>query len=222
MPSIFRNITSGINAGLNITNASNLTAEYNLTWGYNLTNSSTDDDTKIYTGEIIFLSFISIIILMCCFACFFDVVYKCQKNISKKIRNCCFTVKNSYVVCCCLTNYKKNHEITTTHDYHFLVKNCLIIDKLQKEYLENECPICLDKLKETDDINTGDKLLKIKACGHMFHTNCIYPWFDVQFKNNKHSLNCPLCREPVNILWEKPTKAMSSVSSMSDLSDYND
>jgi len=221
MPSIFRNITSGINGGLNITNGSNLTAEYNLTWGPNLTDGATDNHPQNYTGVIIVLSFIGIIVLMCCFVCLFDAVYKCQKYTSKKIRNCCFKIKNSYVLCCCFKNYKKNHEQITEINYNFLVKNCLIINKFdQKE--ENDCPICLDKLKETDDMNQGDKLLKINACGHVFHANCIYPWFDVQFKDNKHSLNCPLCRESVNILWEKPTKEMSSVSSGSEASYWND
>ena len=41
-------------------------------------------------------------------------------------------------------------------------------------------------------------------------------------KDNKHSLNCPLCRESVNILWEKPRKEMSGVSSGSEASYWND
>ena len=192
MPSILVNMTLGINGESNITDISNIT-------GISNTTITTDNHPKIYTGEIIFLSFIGIIVLMCCFVCLFDVVYKCQKYTSKKIRNCCFTVKNSYVVCCCFKNYKETHEQITEINYNFLVKNCLIINKFdQKE--EDDCPICLDKLKETEDINAGDKLLKIKACGHVFHANCIYPWFDTQFRDNKHSLNCPLCREPVNII----------------------
>jgi hypothetical protein len=217
MPSIFQNITSGINGG------SNLTAISNLTDGPNITGSN-NNDPKNYTGEIIFLSFIGIVVLMCCFVCLFDVVYNCQKNISKKFRNCCFKIKNSQVLCCCLKKYKKTHEATTDVNYNFLVKNCLIMDKLdQKE--EDDCPICLDKLNGTDDINDGDKLLKIKTCGHVFHANCVYPWFDTQFKDNKHSLNCPLCRAPVNILWEKPIKnidEMGSVSSGSEPSYWND
>ena len=219
MPSIFKNITSGINGGLNITNGSNLSTEYNLTLGHNLTNSSTDNHSKNYTGEIIFLSFIGIVVLMCCFVCLFDVVYKCQKYTAKKIRNCCFKIKNSYVLCC-FKNYKETHEEITEINYNFLVKNCSIVDKFEQKE-EDECPICLDKLRETDDINGGDKLLKIKACGHVFHANCVYHWFDTQFKDNKDSLNCPLCRKHVNILWEKPTKEISSVSSGSEASYWN-
>ena len=203
MPSIFMNITQNISSGFNISHS---------------TDNADDDenDSKKYVIEIIFLSFICIIVLMCCFVCFVDVIYNCKKNITKKITKCCFALKNSYMLCC----FKKTHEETTAQEYDFLVKNCLIIDKLNKE---DDCPICLDKLNET--VNGGDKLLKIKACGHVFHKNCIYPWFDVQFKDNKDSLNCPLCRESVNILWEKPIRnisEMSNASGYSDVSYYND
>lgn len=193
MPYIFSNITRNISAGYNITN--------------DIDNKSTN-----YNGAIIVLTLISFIVLMCCFSCFSDVIYKCCKKTTTKITKCCFKLKRTK---------KKN-------DYNFIVKNCLIIDKLENKencliidkFENNEnCPICLDQL-----IN-NEKLLKINSCGHIFHSNCIYPWFDVQFKDNKYSLNCPLCRESVNILWEKPQKnisIISNVSTISDLSFYYD
>ena len=46
---------------------------------------------------------------------------------------------------------------------------------------DNECSICLDIYKE------NDFLIKLK-CNHMFHKECLEPWFN----NNNNS--CPLCR----------------------------
>ena len=46
---------------------------------------------------------------------------------------------------------------------------------------DNTCSICLDEYKE-DDI-----LVKLN-CNHIFHKDCLEPWFN---DNNK---NCPLCR----------------------------
>jgi len=46
---------------------------------------------------------------------------------------------------------------------------------------ENECCICLDKYKE------NDILIKLK-CNHMFHKECLEPWF------KKSNRSCPLCR----------------------------
>ena len=187
--------------------------------------SDSDEDIKNYIGEFIVLIIISISVLMCCFIFLLPVINKCQKNIEKKFRNCRVNLTNCYILyCCCFKKYKKTHEKTTKHDYNFLVKDCLIIDKLDKHYLEEDCSICLEKLinnEETVDTTEQDNLLKIKSCGHVFHANCIYPWFDTQFKNNKDSINCPLCRESINILWQKPTRNISEISYTSRSSDLS-
>lgn len=45
---------------------------------------------------------------------------------------------------------------------------------------ENNCAICLDKLK------TGD-MVKALDCSHKFHNKCINNWLKVKLK-------CPLCK----------------------------
>jgi len=45
---------------------------------------------------------------------------------------------------------------------------------------EEDCAICLDKLI----INKKEKRL---LCGHIYHKDCILPWFQIKF-------NCPLCK----------------------------
>ncbi|GFS94604.1 hypothetical protein NPIL_172991 [Nephila pilipes] len=52
--------------------------------------------------------------------------------------------------------------------------------KITKEFLNNECSICLDKFKLNED---AKKLL----CKHIFHSNCITPWL-------KGHDTCPVCR----------------------------
>jgi len=57
-------------------------------------------------------------------------------------------------------------------------KNC---KKNEKGILElPTCSVCCTQMK------IGDKTLLI-PCGHMYHPNCVKPWFE---KNN----TCPICR----------------------------
>jgi len=41
------------------------------------------------------------------------------------------------------------------------------------------CPVCLD--------NLGNDEIARMACGHMYHSGCIYKWLDT-------TRNCPVCR----------------------------
>ena len=50
---------------------------------------------------------------------------------------------------------------------------------LNKEFENNECIICLEKMI------IGDKI-KILGCGHIYHYKCIDEWF-------KRKKECPLC-----------------------------
>ncbi|KAI4294893.1 hypothetical protein MLD38_040821 [Melastoma candidum] len=47
------------------------------------------------------------------------------------------------------------------------------------------CPICLG------DYCTGEGVVVLPRCKHMFHKDCIKPWVP------EKSLSCPVCREPV-------------------------
>ena len=46
----------------------------------------------------------------------------------------------------------------------------------------DSCPICLDSL--TSDIDDISRM----ACGHVFHSCCLYKWLNESDK-------CPMCRE---------------------------
>jgi hypothetical protein len=51
-----------------------------------------------------------------------------------------------------------------------------------------DCSIC----KEC--INVGDNIIKLNACNHIFHKNCIEPWIF-----SSHRTNCPLCRTEIYV-----------------------
>ena len=55
-----------------------------------------------------------------------------------------------------------------------------------------ECTICMDTYKENDDLLT-------LPCFHIFHYNCIKPWF-----SGKHE--CPVCRADVRETGAPPTQ----------------
>ena len=51
---------------------------------------------------------------------------------------------------------------------------------------EQTCPICMDKLTECNRT--------VVACGHQFHTNCIFSWAKQPRSSCK---DCPTCRAPI-------------------------
>lgn len=53
-----------------------------------------------------------------------------------------------------------------------------------------ECPICCESYVTTSSYNkTSNSLVRIKACGHYFHRDCLARWVDTEAKNT-----CPTCR----------------------------
>jgi len=48
-----------------------------------------------------------------------------------------------------------------------------------------ECAVCMEEL------NLGVKILKLPACHHCFHAECLFSWF-------RHQNWCPTCRTPIN------------------------
>ncbi len=75
----------------------------------------------------------------------------------------------------------------------FNLRNCFMIKKgiplkpdkptdhvvVKKDFENNECIICLEKMKMDDKI-------KILECGHIYHYECINDWF-------KRKKECPIC-----------------------------
>jgi len=51
--------------------------------------------------------------------------------------------------------------------------------KVQKEFTDNECIICLDEM------NIGDDIIVV-YCGHKYHKKCLFDWF-------QRKKNCPIC-----------------------------
>ena len=51
-----------------------------------------------------------------------------------------------------------------------------------------DCSVC----KEC--INIDDNIIKLNACNHIFHKNCIEPWVF-----SSHRTNCPLCRTEIYV-----------------------
>lgn len=50
------------------------------------------------------------------------------------------------------------------------------------------CPICLH------DFELGQHISETKACGHVFHGDCIKRWLA---SNNNHATCCPYCRADI-------------------------
>jgi len=56
---------------------------------------------------------------------------------------------------------------------------------VQKEYEEQTCAVCFEKVKKESDI---DYCLKALTCKHQFHRRCIIPWI-------RTNDTCPVCRK---------------------------
>tara|TARA_Y100000996_G_scaffold398470_2_gene366522 strand:- start:1184 stop:1852 length:669 start_codon:yes stop_codon:yes gene_type:complete len=56
---------------------------------------------------------------------------------------------------------------------------------VEKEYEEQTCAICFEKVKKESDINY---CLKALNCKHQFHRRCIIPWI-------RTNDTCPVCRK---------------------------
>ena len=56
---------------------------------------------------------------------------------------------------------------------------------VEKEYEEQSCAICFEKVKKESDINF---CLKPLSCKHQFHRRCIIPWI-------RTNDTCPVCRK---------------------------
>ena len=66
---------------------------------------------------------------------------------------------------------KRKEELSKPIKKEYIVVN--------KEFENNECIICLEKMIKNDHI-------KILECGHIYHNKCIIEWFN---RVNE----CPLC-----------------------------
>jgi len=54
---------------------------------------------------------------------------------------------------------------------------------------EDKCPICIEDLHTTDDLNLRSLCVKVKCCGHVFHDACLRHLFC-----NVGPCKCPMCR----------------------------
>ncbi len=60
-------------------------------------------------------------------------------------------------------------------------------------YHDDECPICLLKLKEIPVGLCCSSHVRETLCGHMFHVGCL-------FDHNPNPFFCPLCQQDLRIL----------------------
>ena len=88
-----------------------------------------------------------------------------------------FVYFSKYILYSCKEFFTKNNALNEIIDVENL--NTIIIEKNTET-----CSICLEYYDDKDIIT---KL----QCEHMFHKDCIKPWFN---SNNK---NCPLCRRNI-------------------------
>lgn len=71
--------------------------------------------------------------------------------------------------------------VSATFNRHSLRK-VTATRSLMKTLRNTTCAICID------DFKCEDQLIKLPKCNHIFHRNCILPWFA---RNN----TCPICRQ---------------------------
>jgi hypothetical protein len=148
---------------------------YNGTNFINCSYVNTNDERKQSLGQKIFVYTIMTIL------CLFLVIFVCTifNEILKSLT--CFSKKE-------IIDYKLD-------TYSFSMKNCTLIkpNDTHDTLSDGDCSICLDKLINFSDPNDIDDLLKINKCGHVFHSNCIFPWFNQRFRSAQQ-IDCPLCR----------------------------
>jgi len=100
--------------------------------------------------------------------------YELYGNLKASMVPLCFTIYEL------LESYK---------NFRSLQKNLGSIPKVDRHELEEEvrhCTICLEQ------ITPGSRARKL-ACNHIFHSRCLFTWFEV-------SISCPNCRQDVPIL----------------------
>ena len=127
------------------------------------------------------LSIVGIIILVCI-----------GISLCACICDCCLSCCND--LCCTLRN-RSFFSITTNNTVHTnceldnrtILKMNLENEKKNKESYDNNCTICLEKLKSK---------MVILNCGHSFHVECINTWIKSQYNKGKVSM-CPLCRQTI-------------------------
>lgn len=159
--------------------------------GKNCPPSSKED----YVLLLIFISCICSPILFCLLYCIvhelLDIIKPRLKSCKKYIQFFYRKIENNV--------HKTDIQINNLSDnYNFGVKNCLVIEsgsKLIKKIGNAECAICIENLMDLLE-KEPTSLLKINKCGHIFHIDCIYPWFNEKYKHGG-VIDCPLCRQKI-------------------------
>jgi len=164
--------------------------------GLNNSNCSTNCSDNVDFGNfqsgraLLVILFGPFILICCCFT--FMHLFGAVEQLFKWGKETCTCLKKS--VC----HYKTNVQINNLNDtYSFVVKNCTVI-KPNSELVEGggeDCSICIEKLL----VNNENKLLKINKCKHIFHLECIYPWFNEKYTSH-NQVDCPLCRQSIDTI----------------------
>ena len=97
-----------------------------------------------------------------------------QKHVTEKV--ICISKDGSRI------GYKKTrHEKITNLDHIFNVMGPSHMEKFSQENEEGdiECAVCCSGFNDTGKY--------VSKCGHVFHIECIVPWY------SKH-ITCPVCR----------------------------
>lgn len=155
---------------------------------------------KSQKSKIILIFLISFLMCLCC--CFancekicivFVYLYTQFKKLLIYLKKMALIgYRNIFLVS--RSKYINEHIDKTTDNYNFVVKDCDIVDILfEIDYNNNKCPICLEELYNTKNI------LIIKNCKHIFHIDCVYEWFNNNYKETKQ-INCPLCRKKIKFI----------------------
>ena len=109
-----------------------------------------------------------------------------------------------------IVHTRKTYRSASQHHYHVsMVPMQKRVDDRVREFLDQNCPVCLHKL---GDDPRGVVRLKAaepgQRCGHFMHRNC-FERFEAQNINVVKS--CPVCREDLGLivnLWEDHESAL--------------
>ena len=199
-----------VNCSLNITHNSTNCTINNQTHNSDKPHIIVKIIAFIFLGIIcIFLLLLLCIIFNCLLGCICDCLLGCAKESLKSATKSVKSVKSCCISCIKRLCYKDPIILTyQTEVYNFSVENCSLINpnRLTDEPIPNsDCAICIDPLINLNDPKQQRDLLKINKCQHLFHINCVYPWFNQRFSSSQ-DLDCPLCRTKLNrILIDIPT-----------------
>ena len=94
----------------------------------------------------------------------------------------------------------ENTNIVLTNDNNEREQSQPISLTIDRSDTSQICAICFDSLNQTNNSQKNPEMdIKTLTCSHIFHTECIDEWCNVQYAeySNINIIQCPLCKQSI-------------------------